>query len=164
MYTLHPEGLALRVPARIRLALPDHAPRDAGLYRDVGDGWEFVRARLDSAYRTLEGESRRLGRFALFRDQRPPAIDLMPPRRPAAGPYLAWALEAKLADGGSGVDARATWFSVDDRRVPSEWDSEQGTLRWRPSTMPTAGTHRVTVTATDRAGNTRRESGTFVID
>jgi hypothetical protein len=77
--------------------------------------------------------------------------------------YSRWALEARLNDDGSGVGARTTWFEVDGRRVPSEWDSEERILRWRPRRAPAKGAHRFTVIATDRAGNERRAGGRFVM-
>ncbi|TMQ50182.1 MAG: hypothetical protein E6K72_11670 [Candidatus Eisenbacteria bacterium] len=75
-----------------------------------------------------------------------------------------WQLEAVLTDAGSGVDPRASAFEVDGARVPSEWDAEENTLRWRPRVPPAPGTHRFTVVAADRAGNVARSSGTFVLD
>ena len=53
-----------------------------------------------------------------------------------AGPYSRWALEARVVDVGSGVDRRASWFEVDGRRMPAEWDDEAGVLRWRPLRPP----------------------------
>jgi hypothetical protein len=162
---LHPDQEALRLPARLRVLVGDRPSRDAGLYRDGGDGWEFVRADYDSALQGFEGETRRFGRFSLFRDVRAPQISrFKPPRVAATGPYSRWALEARLADRGSGVEARASWFVVDGARVPSEWDAEQGILRWRPLVPPERGGHRYTVVAGDRAGNVARSGGTFVLD
>jgi hypothetical protein len=82
------------------------------------------------------------------------------PARPAKpGAYNRWAVTAALTEQGSGVDPRATWFEIDGKRVPSEWDSEVGVLRWRPAKPPAAGAHRVEVVAADRAGNMRRVPG-----
>lgn len=166
MFTLHPVDHPLRAPIQIDLDVPSRQsdPR-LGLYRDSGDGWEFIRASLDSSARRLTGETRRLGRFALFRDLRAPRIEkTMPPKAAAREPYARWTLETRLDDQGSGVDARATAFEVDGRVVPSEWDAEERTLRWRPLWPPATGHHRFRVIATDRAGNVAHAKGTFVID
>jgi len=163
-FTLHPVRLPVRTPFRITAVVP-RADRRLGLYRDDGDGWEWIGADYDSATRTLGAETRRLGRFALLRDTRAPRVTpLAPPARPPAGDYPRWALEARVAEEGSGVAARASYFVVDGRRVPSEWDAVARTLRWRPLRAPARGRHAYATVVTDRAGNARRRHGSFVLD
>ena len=163
---LEPEGAALRKPVRIlqSLAGVSDASR-VGLYRRSRDGWDYLSAKPAEGGTSIEADSRRLGTFALFADTLAPRITLnLPRRKAAAGRYNRWALEAQLAEQGSGVDPRASAFEVDGVRVPSEWDAEERTLRWRPRRAPSAGEHRYTVVATDRAGNVARSTGTFVLD
>ena len=166
IYVLEPEDEALRASITVGLAVPFKQSLDRlGLYRDTGDGWEFVRTRFDSAASRVAGETRRLGRFGLFRDVAAPRFDRpKPPRAAPAGAYSTWALEARITEQGSGVDAKASRFEVDGRAVPSEWDAEDHALRWRPRVAPASGRHRFRAIAVDRAGNTRRMDGTFVID
>jgi hypothetical protein len=161
---LMPGTLPLRKPLRLELGKEAAAQPRVGLYADDGSGWSWLGARLDSTLDRRVGETRHLGRFALFEDTLAPRIAM---RRSAPralpGPYSRWMLEARLADEGSGVDARATRFEVDGRPVPSEWDGEEGILRWRPQHAPGQGGYRFEVVAVDRAGNTRRASGRFQI-
>jgi hypothetical protein len=165
-YALEPALTPLRKAMRVSLAgLPGDGPPGVALYRDVGEGWEWIGADRDAKTSRMSAETRQLGCFALFRDVEAPRITLRaPPRRPPGGPYPRWALEATLADEGSGVDARASCFVVDGRRVPSEWDAVAGTLRWRPLRAPARGRHDVVVVASDRAANRRRQHGHFVLD
>ncbi len=165
-YALHPFLFPLRSAATLRIALPPGvSARHVGLYRDGGAGWELVPAAFDSARRELVGDSRRLGGFALLRDDSAPRIALRAPARPQpSAAYSRWALEATVEERGSGVDARASGFVVDGRRRPSEWDAERRVLRWRPLRAPSPGTHRVTVRVADKAGNLARVRGRFVID
>lgn len=163
---LMPITLPLRRP--LRLEMPSGAlqffPR-IGLYADDGSGWSWLGTTLDSTRGRRVGETRHLGRFALFEDTLAPRILVhRPPRRTIPGPYPRWALQVRLTEEGSGVNARATWFEVDGRRVPSEWDAEERILRWRPPRAPAKGGHRFTVVATDRAGNERRVAGRFVME
>ncbi len=164
VYWIEPEDHPLRESVEIGLEMPARQANDrVGLYRESGGGWEFVRSRWDSTARRLVGDTRRLGRFALFRDTKPPRIDrLDPPRAADATPYSKWALEARLSDAGSGIEARACRFTVDGRRAPSEWDAEENVLRWRPLRGPAPGKHTYEIVAADRAGNVRRLAGSFV--
>jgi hypothetical protein len=163
---LEPEALALRRP--VHVVRPLAGVRDSarvGLYRHDPDGWSCLSARPAPGAQALEADSRRLGTFALFADTLAPRITALAPARTASpGPYSRWALEARLAEEGSGVDARASAFEVDGARVPSEWDAEERTLRWRPRVPPAPGRHTFTVVAADRAGNTARSPGSFVLD
>ena len=152
--------VALRLPAGLK-------PAGVGLYlfRDARDGWEYIGATHDATAGTIGGGTRHLGLFSLMRDTRAPRITLAAiPRAIPAAPYPRWAIEAPLADQGSGVDARESYFIVDGRRCPGEWDSAIETLRWRPLRAPSRGSHTVAVVATDRAGNARRTSGVFVLN
>jgi hypothetical protein len=167
-FELLPANLPLRDAARLTARAPGGAmPATAALYRDGGDeGWEFLARVGGAGAGSVSATSRRLGGFALFADQRAPAITPLASRRRAGtlAPYATWSLAARLDDSGSGVDGRASHFVVDGRRAPSEWDAVRGVLRWRPLAPPAAGEHRYEVIAVDRAGNTARRSGTFVLD
>ncbi len=163
---LLPASLPLRRPASVSLVLPAGAAHEhVGLFDDAGEGWEFVSADFDSASRRVSGETRQLGRFALFTDTRGPRVTpKRAPRHAALKPYSHWALEAKLEDRGSDVDPRGSHFVVDGHRMPSEWDGSVGILRWRPLRKPAPGRHRYEIVAVDRTGNVTRRSAIFVID
>lgn len=163
-FEILPVDLRLRRPMRLEWGGEKAPDPNVGLYMDDGEGWGWVTSPLDSALRRRVGETRHLGRFALFADTLAPRVTLRPvPKRTAWAPYSRWALEARVTEAGSGVDRRASWFEVDGRRMPAEWDEEAGVLRWRPSRRPAAGTHRYAVVVRDRAGNERRASGSFVV-
>ena len=164
-WDLGPRDLPLRAGAQLRLALPagiDPARIDA--YRASGDGWEALGARFDSSARVFEAGTRNLGRFALMADTVAPRIAHVRPRAVSSRPRARWSLEARVSDGGSGVDRSRSWLEVDGVKVPTEWDAERRRLRWRPLARPPRGTHRYAVVATDAAGNVERRSGAFVID
>jgi hypothetical protein len=164
-WSLAPADLPLRANAQLRLELPPGAdPGRVDMYRASNGGWDALGARLDSTGRVFEAGTRGLGRFALMADTLAPRIAHVRPRAVSVRPAARWSLEARVAEYGSGVDRRRSWFEVDGRRVPSEWDSDRSRLRWRPLERPARGTHRYEVVVGDAAGNVRRQSGTFVID
>ncbi len=171
-FAVLPATLPLRAPVAVTASRAGQRrlPPRAGLYRDSGDGWEWIAQAPEGEAFSVAGRSRRLGRFALFADTLGPRIAppgaprLAAPGAAKPAPYSRWALEARLTEDGSGVNASATYFQVDGARVPSEWDAEKSTLRWRPHRAPAPGAHRFTVVAHDRAGNVALRSGTFVLD
>jgi hypothetical protein len=163
-WQVEPSRHPLRVPARVSLAAPTGTPLDrVGLYRLDSGGWSWIGADRDSIAGAVAGNSWRLGRFGLFRDEVGPRVTLMKPpaRRARARPYSRWAVEASVVEDGSGIDARSSWLEVDGRRVPTEWDPEAGRLRWRPARPPGRGMHAVLIVATDRSGNQTRTRGSF---
>jgi hypothetical protein len=136
-----------------------------GLYRRTASDWDYVRMTRRADGHGWDAESSRLGEFALFADTLAPRITPQkPPHKVTTGPYPRWAVEATIAEAGSGLDARASYLTVDGQRVPTEWDPEASVLRWRPLQRPKKGTHQVSILASDRAGNSRVRSLTFVLD
>ena len=169
--SLGPAWIALRKSFALRLSLPEiigkgeALPRDVGLYQDRGSGWDAISFRYDASKQELSAEPSHLGRFALMRDVIPPHLSVRRVVRAGpAEPYSKWRLEVVVAEHGSGLDLRASYFTVDDRRVPSEYDSPKSTLRWRPLHRPAHGAHTYAVIVTDRAGNAARHAGRFVIN
>ena len=163
-WQVEPARHPLHRPVQVRIVAPAGAPLDGvGLYRFDSGAWQWVGSDRDPATHAVTGDSWRLGRFALFRDEIAPRAALLKPSAPPVrrGPYSRWAVEASVVEEGSGVDARASWIEVDGARVPTEWDPEAGRLRWRPAKPPGRGTHTVLIVAADHAGNATRKQGRF---
>lgn len=163
-YDVTTGAVVLRRPARVSLPLPAGAdPVRVGLYVSAG---RALRAIATGAHDgRVTGESRAVGRYALYEDHAPPAIG-RPRARVESGapvPYSRWALLAPLREVGSGLDLTRTHFLIDGAQVPSEYDVDMSLLRWRPRVKPAAGRHTCEVIATDRAGNVNRATGAFVI-
>ena len=161
---LAPSTQVLRRAISLDIARPPAGAPHVGLYRHNGDGWTWVAHEDDAARGRLTASTRSLGWFALLSDTLAPRLALRAaPRAPRSEIYPRWAIEAAVTEGGSGVDARGSYFIVDGKRVAAEWDSEADVLRWRPQKRPARGAHAYSVVATDRAGNSRVRSGTFTI-
>jgi hypothetical protein len=162
---LEPARMALRRAANVSVTLPAGTPwRGLGLYNNAGRGWRLVAEAEDSMAHTLAGTARALGRYALFHDTTPPRVIVRRPplRAGEVTPYSHWAIEAVVAEQGSGIEPRACAFVVDGIRVPTEYDVDETLLRWRPRVAPAPGLHHYELVAVDRAGNQRRVNGTFM--
>ena len=165
---LQPVSPPLARPVPVMLAPPADLSRDRlGVYRRDRDGesWEWADAEWDSAARSFRVNTSRLGQFAMIRDTTPPVVRVVTPvpRPRKGGAYSTWRLAAVARDAASGIAGRQSGFTVDDRKVPTEWDAEEKVLRWRPRTPPAPGTHRYRLEVRDRVGNLTVRSGTFVI-
>ncbi len=162
-WEVRPGDVPLRRPAHVAIAAPADADRQRiGLYVLEGRAFRLMAIGVDSTGR-VAGATRAVGRFALYTDDRPPVIGrrrihVLPG---AVVPYSRWALESHIADAGSGLDVRRTFYTIDGRKVPSEYDVDMVLLRWRPSARPAPGRHTYEVTATDRAGNVTHAAGAF---
>jgi hypothetical protein len=165
VHVLEPEGLPLREAWTVAItARAGSNEKRVGLYRRSGANWSWIGAERDPTG-AWTGRSRRLGGFALYRDERAPRITILRPVRAGRdGPYSRWALEARVDEQGSGVNAERSQLLVDGRPVPTEWDPETRRLRWRPLNPPARGAHSVHVHAVDAAGNSAEATGRFSID
>src|SRR4029079_1175305 len=74
---------------------------------------------------------------------------------PAAGRTVGTrpSLAARASDAGKGIDWDGVRFELDGRRLASEFDPDRGVSKVVESLTLTPGTHRLVVTAIDRAGN-----------
>jgi hypothetical protein len=161
-FEVQPATLPLLRPARVELASPAGS---GDVYRLRG-GWAALSSPSDDEEVTGAEASARvrgLGRFALFEDLAAPRIGPVRTQRLATPAPNRWSLRCSIAERGSGLDLARTRFEIDGRRVPSEWDGEHATLRWRPLHPPVAGAHAYVVVAVDRAGHETRASGKFVM-
>jgi hypothetical protein len=149
-----PDGEALDDRAVLAMGFDPAAESAArlGIFRfdAVTRRWSFEGD--DTATRALRCRFRRYGRFALLADESPPKIlAVRPADRSVTGrrPPIA----ADVSEVGKGLDWNGVEFELDGAPVPAEYDPDRGVAR--PFTPPVLdpGSHRLRVTAVDRAGN-----------
>lgn len=138
--------------------------KKVSLYRlDVHNRWHYMIRPQQDEDATIWARTRVLTRYALLRDDAPPAVFGVRPAQGAVVPNGAPRLQAKVTDIGSGFETDGIQILLDGRKVIAEWDPERSFVQYSPREPLAAGTHRVTIVATDRAGNqTRKESSFFV--
>ncbi|HYV18164.1 MAG TPA: M23 family metallopeptidase [Verrucomicrobiae bacterium] len=151
---LLPDGESLDAAGRLGFPLAAGAPPEkSGVFRfDAGSGrWGYEGDRLESG--AIVQTFRRYGRFALLRDDAAPIVsDVEPPAGRTVGTRPV--LSARAGDAGKGLDWDGVRFELDGRRLVSEFDPDRGLSKVVESLALTPGTHRLVVTAIDRAGNT----------
>jgi murein DD-endopeptidase MepM/ murein hydrolase activator NlpD len=150
---LLPDGESLEAAGRMGFPLAAGTPPEkTGVFRfDAGSGrWGYEGDRLEAG--AMVQTFRRYGRFALLRDDAAPVVsdvDPAPGRTVGTGPSLS----ARASDAGKGIDWDGVRFELDGRRLVSEFDPDRGLSKVVERVTLTPGTHRLVVTAIDRAGN-----------
>lgn len=160
-------GLELRAPGvvidrPITLALrpaPGQGSERLGLYRRVGGRWSWIGNETTAA--GIGGSTRALGQFALLEDWTPPEVSIESP--PAGGRPAAPRpeLRARVSDDLAGLTWRSFEVRIDDLDQIVVFDPEVARLTGRSRRPLAPGLHRLTIRATDRAGNVRQVERTF---
>jgi hypothetical protein len=148
------EALDARGTLAFRVEATAGDPRRLGIYRydDAGRRWGFEGDDSEPATGMVSIPFRRYGRFALLADDAAPEILEVRPRGGTVGRRPA--LSARIAEVGKGLGWDGVRFTLDDRPIVSEFDPDRGVARPFEAPALEPGRHRMTVVATDRAGNT----------
>jgi hypothetical protein len=160
-YRLSAPGVALDKAARFGIKGGPVA-RNVGLFRK-GSTWTWVGN--DDTSGGTGGDTRYLGTFVLARDASLPSITILEPAVPggkkSAPPSTRPVLRIRIVDTGSGLAASSILATLDEVPQLLEWDPEAQVLSGTSRRTLSAGSHRLVVTATDKAGNAARAERTF---
>ncbi len=154
---LLPDGEALDEKGTLAFRLKEGVEGTAalGVYRwdRLRDSWSYEGGAADPGGRSVTLPFRRYGRFALLRDQSPPRITVVRPADGSRGVGPRARLEAAVVEKGMGLNFDGVAFVLDGAPVESEFDPDHGISRVFLLPPLKAGRHVLSVTATDRAGN-----------
>lgn len=111
--------------------------------------------------RTIHGYPSALGEFLIMKDNDPPKIDFP---KIIETPYRKWLVHIPIEDSLSGIDFESTTIFVNGIQGIAEYDNEEDLLiYYHPSFVPKKE-NLVTITTSDRAGNTITESFRVLLD
>jgi hypothetical protein len=154
---LLPDGEALNGRATLSFDLTGALldPAALGIYRwdPFRQGWSYEGGDLDPGGQTLSLRFRRYGRFALLQDASPPVVRDVGPADGSKGLGRRPSLWARVEEEGEGLDHDGVAFVLDGVPLEAEFDPDRGRARVLDLPGLAVGTHRLRVTATDRAGN-----------
>ena len=138
-------------------------PRQVGVYlRDSGRWWFFPSEREKDGS-ALKASIGHLGSFALMRDSTPPALGEVQPRNKSIVTDKTPLIFFSLSDEGSGLSEGGMVLMLDGKKVISEWQPFKGRVVYQPDRDLPKGPHELSLTVTDRAGNTSRTKSSFTI-
>ena len=125
-----------------------------GVYRrDSGGNWSYAGAIVDSVNGTVGANVRTFSVFALIKDDVPPSISLIHPRRGRTSRSATPPVYAIVRDVGSGLGWQGMSVSIDGKRVLSEWDPRVSRLSVVYDEPLVEGEHTVVFEVEDKAGN-----------
>jgi hypothetical protein len=138
--------------------------KKGSVYRlDLHNRWNFMSRPQQEETGTIWARERILSRYALIRDDAQPRIYGV---RPAEGAVVGTStprLQAKVTDIGSGFGSEDIQIRLDGKKVIAEWDPERDLIMFNVRKPLLAGSHTVTISAFDRAGNRATKEATFFV-
>ncbi|MFH1277692.1 MAG: peptidoglycan DD-metalloendopeptidase family protein [Candidatus Eisenbacteria bacterium] len=166
VYRFEPADALLRGNAliSIRPFVDGGEGKRVALYRGDAHGrWQYIGRGADPGRPEVSAETTHLSSYALIRDEAAPTIFGLRPENGSAVSTRKPRLQAKVADIGSGFEAEDVEIRLDGRKVIAEYDPERNLIFYVVRTPLAAGSHKVAVIATDRAGNAAKSEATFYI-
>ena len=164
-YDLGPGNVPFDGRVGVWLRCPPDLCEDSqvGLYREVNVGkWALAGNEREGGY--IGASLRRLGRFALMRDDRPPQVDVLYPLQSAQMPERRPELRVRIEDVGSGIGREEDILvELNGRRLIAEYDPEAKIVRALPDGDLALGAHRWSVSVRDMGGNERRVDRAFSV-
>jgi hypothetical protein len=163
-WLIHPEDIPLASEITVDWQFPpdESEPQQIGIYRWTrSDYWRILTPATYSEKDKIEANSDELGIFAVIRDDIPPSLEIIYPKRqsPSTRPDM----EIRLSDVLSGLDADKMQMLIDDKPVIFEYDPDAQKLKFVDRRPLTPGSHRLVVEISDRAGNRTVKQSTFQI-
>jgi len=151
--------------AELLLRLPENVPKPGqiGVYLYSDGSYWYKKSSIEKAGGVLRARVNHLGAFALMRDAVPPGISTIRPKNGASVGNRRPLISFALIDGGSGLFERGIELKLDGKKVISEWRPYKGKVIYRPARNLSPGKHRLSVSVTDRAGNTATAASWFRI-
>ena len=166
VYRYEPTGALLQEDVEVGIKpFMDHDDRKkVSIYRlDVHNRWNYMSRPQQEEGGTIWARSRILSRYALIRDDSAPSIYGLRPAEGAVVGTKTPRLQAKVTDIGSGFGPEDVQITLDDKKVIAEWDPERDLIMFNVRKPLTAGSHTLTVSAFDRAGNSVHKEATFFV-
>jgi hypothetical protein len=163
-WLVHPEDIPLATEVKLDWQIPpaESEEQQIGIYRWTrSDYWKILTPATYSKEGRIEANSDELGIFALIRDNVPPTLEIIHPKKKslATKPNM----EIRVSDMLSGLDADNIKMLVDDKPVIFEYDPDAQKLKYMDRRPLAPGSHHHEVEVSDRAGNHTAKHSTFQI-
>jgi len=137
--------------------------RKLGIGRASGSGaWQWLGPISRDSW--VSSKSGRLGRFALVRDLEPPRISNLNPHEGSTITSSHPRISCNITDNLSGIESdKDVTILLDGKWLIPEYDPETTQLKTYPRDKLTKGKHRLEISVSDGAGNSRKIESIFYV-
>lgn len=156
-YHLHPvnQPLADMITLNYRIGLLTENSAQLGICRQRNHSWHWLSTIYDRESGILQTQARRLGTFAVLRDNQPPTIKNVFPGN--GGRYRASAVtsfKARVSDNLAGIPSdQAIRVHLDGEPLIVEYDAVQQRILYRLKSKLSSGSHTLNIEVRDQAEN-----------
>ena len=154
VYRIEPRDQPLRSEVTIELYHNDileYESRWGVYYLDKRKGWTFLGNTPEEEYLTAPALSWEI--FGLVRDPDLPYLRINQPQDGGIIKSAEFYFEASVYDTTSGIIAEGITVTIDDEKVPAEYDPPRKRVLYKPWKELADGSHLLTVSVVDRVGN-----------
>lgn len=164
VYRVEPRDQALKNKVEVRFKRSAKEMGESGwgvFYYNERRGWIYLLTRRDSLNLQFISEARSLERFGLVRDTIPPSIstkfsaEMINGRQPL--------FSAIIKDDLAGISYAGIRVTLDERKVPAEYDQPRARVFYKPPKPLPPGNHTYTIRVEDRVGNVNMQVFKFKI-
>lgn len=165
-YRVEPLDEPLDEKADINFLLSEETSlRGAGIYLKNSRGeWGYVATEVDEKGKLVAASTRGLGVYAVLRDTVAPRISAVRPRNGSVVRSTTPTIGARVEDIGSGIAYKTIKVHLDDELIICEYDPFQNAIAYRPDKALAKGTHTLSISLSDYAGNTSRATSSFTVE
>ena len=167
LYTLYPTNQPLHDTVRISFKHPTFVTDigQIGIYIYEKNKWRWLGNRIDTENNLIHTTSRQLGKFALIKDNTAPTIrNIFPGNGGRFRASSVKTLRAIVQDELSGIDSDLDIIiTLDGNPLIAEYNAPKNSLKHELAGRLADGQHTLVITVTDRAGNVKTHTSTFII-
>jgi len=169
VYDFRPAGAPLEKKGSIRIQYPTDVkdPGTLGIFwwDAIKKRWYFMDDKVDNATHSLTASIIYPSVYAVLQDTVRPVISELQPKTGSTVVSSSLSkISAVIKDVGKGVDESSIVIKLDGKRVDGEYDPDRRKVSYPLPKKLRAGTHTLTIHASDKAGNAAKpRTSTFTV-
>jgi hypothetical protein len=163
-YRIRPNGFELSSPATLQFTLTTKIPGVAALFEWIDNRWRLLYPIDIQSKNTVAANITHLSTYAVFSDDQPPRLEFVNPKQPNTRFVQGDKIVCKALDDGVGIAYKKIAMTIGSIKVPAEYDFDSSSISYTIDDELSKGKNDVSVTASDRLGNSKTVSTVIYIE